>query len=131
MFKKIDVSLVWRAGHPTASEPAPISIEFVTHTPNDLPPNALAYALPYEGVHIRIFWDRINVSPSPRDLLAHVIVHEITHILEGVARHSETGIMKAQFTIGDLSMMKARSFGFTAEDVRLIYNGVDHRNGLI
>jgi hypothetical protein len=31
----------------------------------------------------------------PTFVLAHVLVHEITHILQGIDRHSESGVMKS------------------------------------
>ena len=57
----------------------------------------LAYALPFEGTHIVVFYDRVeecvraDLFPT---LLAYVLVHEITHILQEITRHSATGIMK-------------------------------------
>ena len=38
-------------------------------------------------------------------LLAHVLVHEITHVLEGVDRHTGQGVMKARWTEDDLALM--------------------------
>jgi hypothetical protein len=37
-------------------------------------------------------WNRIEATPSPTKLLAHVMVHEITHILEGVDWHSQRAL---------------------------------------
>ncbi len=34
-------------------------------------------------------------------VLAHVLVHEITHILEGLNEHSQEGIIKARWTFQD------------------------------
>ena len=55
-------------------------------------------------------------------VLARVMVHEITHILQGMSNHSDKGIMKAHW-----NAVEARSLGFTADDVELIYNGMDAR----
>jgi len=60
-------------------------------------------------------------------LLAHVLVHEITHILEGVARHSETGIMKANWTLRDYYDMQTKTLQFASEDVELIHRGLAQR----
>jgi hypothetical protein len=49
-----------------------------------------------------------------------VLVHEITHILQGVDRHSESGIMKAQWTIDDYRAMASKPLSFTPLDVKLI-----------
>jgi hypothetical protein len=54
---------------------------------------------------IVVFYDRIakgsaREGAGPR--LAQVLVHEITHILEGVKRHSGSGVMKARWAEWDL-----------------------------
>jgi hypothetical protein len=128
MFASIGVTLHLKPGHPAQQDADAIMIEFVTNTPATRHPGALAYALPYEGVHIRIFWDRIQPNPAPRQLLAQVMVHEITHILQGIDRHSNAGIMKAQWTREDSGAMKVKPLGFTQEDVDLIYNGMAARS---
>jgi hypothetical protein len=43
-----------------------------------------------------VFYDRLQERGQPNRLpaiLAHVMVHEITHILQGVQRHSKSGVM--------------------------------------
>jgi len=99
-------------------------------TPKDLLPGALAYARPYEGVHIQIFYDRVCNAVRPRAvpyLLAHVLVHEITHILQGSSRHSATGIMKAQWDAADYSQMEQMPLRFASEDIRLIRQALSSR----
>jgi hypothetical protein len=61
-------------------------------------------------------------------LLAHVLVHEITHILQGVARHSETGIMKAHWTPVDYRQMLVHPLPFAPEDVQLLQLSMEHRS---
>jgi hypothetical protein len=100
-------------------------VSFMASTPKAFHPGALAYALPYEGVHIEVFYDRIagadpELVPS---LMANVIVHEITHILQGIDRHSTGGIMKAVWTSSDYTLMKRSQLRFTALDVEMIHNG--------
>jgi hypothetical protein len=97
-------------------------------------PGALAYALPYQGTHIVVFYDRIRrkcseASPSMLPMfLAHVLVHEITHVLQGVSRHSETGVMKACWDNQDFHQMWIKPLPFTALDIYLIDHGIDERN---
>ena len=57
-------------------------------------------------------------------LLAHVLVHEITLILQGVSRHSGEGVMKAQWGQGDFNRMLSKPLEFTSEDVSLIHDGL-------
>ena len=61
---------------------------------------------------------------STTQLLAHVLVHEITHILQGITRHSETGIMKAHWTPEDYEEMQLRPLSFTRKDIELIQIGL-------
>ena len=46
-----------------------------------------------------IFYDRVRkIKPNKIPaVLAHVMVHEVTHILQGICRHSASGVMKAQW----------------------------------
>jgi hypothetical protein len=126
MFAEIGVTLNFRTATPEASETEVIVIEFRDGTPAGLLPGAWANARAYEGVHIRIFWDRLQFRCS-QQLLAHVMVHEITHILQGVSRHSAEGIMNARWTVQERSALERRPLQFTDEDVELIYRGIDAR----
>ncbi len=87
--------------------------------------SALGYSLLREGVHVVIFYNRIQrmdqQSLEPF-LLAHAMAHEITHLLQGIARHSATGVMKAQWDSGDFVEMKRHLLRFTPEDIRIIQN---------
>jgi hypothetical protein len=127
MFAEIGVTLNFRTSVPGASETNVIVIEFVDRTPARLLPGAWAYALPYEGVHIRIFWDRLQRERCSQQLLAHVMVHEITHILQDVARHSAGGVMNLRWTDQERLMLERKPLGFTEADVGLIYRGMDAR----
>ena len=125
MFAVIGISLEWAKGKPAAetSQP-PIIIEVVTRTPPNLMPGSLAYAVPYEGSHITVFIDRIEEMRAPSNVLAHVMVHEITHLLQGIGRHSATGVMKEVWTAGDFGGMRLRPLSFTPLDIDLIYAGL-------
>jgi hypothetical protein len=52
------------------------------------------------------------------------MVHEITHLLQGVTRHSDTGVMKARWTGTDFGGMRVTPLPFTRQDVELIYSGL-------
>jgi hypothetical protein len=127
IFADVGVTINWWRGVPSHPETGAIIIEFATNTRATDHPGGWAYALPYEGVHIRIFWDRIEADPFARQLLAHVMVHEITHILQGIARHSPEGIMKARWSDQDRQTMMRGPLRFTPEDVEMIYQGMEAR----
>jgi hypothetical protein len=128
MFAAIGISLEWAKRKPAGkSSQPPIIIELVTATPENFKPDALAYALPYEGSHITVFVDRIEGMRTPDKVLAHVMVHEITHLLQGFSGHSATGVMKERWTSGDFSGMRWRPLPFTPLDIELIYSGLAQR----
>ena len=105
-------------------------IRFTGDTPATLLPGALASALPYERIHIRVFLDRVKEAVGPGAmpfLLGHVLAHELGHLLQGIDRHSETGVMKAQWDLDDYKRMVSSPLAFTDEDVILIHRGMDGR----
>jgi hypothetical protein len=130
MFAEIDVHIDWRAVNACAGIYNALAVTIADGTPANQLPGALAYALPYEGTHVVVFYDRIkgqvDDSMVPR-LLAHVLVHEITHILQRVGRHSASGVMKARFNEADHFKMKGKGLGFTKEDIDLIHIGLAWR----
>jgi len=140
------VRLKWRIGSAPArhtdlltdctgfSDPAPT----ITVDPN--PPrhragassDALAYTFPYApgGVRIYIYYDKLDQAHpnSPRItgiLLGHVLAHEITHALERIDRHSNSGLMKARWTATDYGEMQIRPLPLADEDRLLIGMGLD------
>lgn len=132
MFNRIGVSIDWQPWSRKCPSEA-IVVKLAGGTPPSLKPGAFAYALPYEGVHIQVFYDRISDTFNKSMLeivLAHVLVHEITHILEGISRHSEHGVMKAKWYTDDLFRMKKGPLEFAPEDVALISRGLAERRSL-
>ena len=133
IFRGAGVNIDWRRGQPPRSEARPkeaIVVEITTKTPQQLEPGALAFARPYEGVHIDVFYDRVQkVNPDSLTefVLAHVLVHEITHILQGISRQSETGVMKAHWNQADYMNMRWEGLPFTEADLELIRVGLAER----
>ena len=126
IFAGIGVKIQWHS--PSNCPAEAIFITFSNDEPASLLPGALAYALPYEGTHIVVFYDRVKSKPSNlSSVLGHAIAHEIAHILQGVTRHSESGLMKANWTGEDYQRMAWKPLPFTDEDVRLIHSGLKVR----
>jgi hypothetical protein len=125
MFADVGISLEWRACEPAGeSSQAPIVVELASGTPQDFKFGVLGYAMPHQGRRVTVFLDRIETMERPEPVLAHVIVHEITHIVQGVCRHSDTGLMKAHWTVRDLFEMRYKPLPFTEEDLMLLYRGL-------
>jgi hypothetical protein len=127
MFSQIGVAIQWRCG---GSRPRNITVRITEATSPGFRPDALAYAEPFQN-HIQVLYNRIeaaapaSVAPA---VLAHVLVHEITHVLEDVSHHSGTGIMKAQWNSDDYHIMASHPLPFAAVDVELIRSGIDVRS---
>jgi len=132
MFAKIRVRLQWH-GPPVCPAGAgdPVFLMLETHTPDAYFPGALGVALPLEGSHAWVFYDRA-LRASPNDaylaaLLAHVMAHEIAHVLQRIIRHSGNGIPKVHWTGTDLGRMVSFPLMFTREDAILIHQGLEER----
>ena len=101
-----------------------IRLEMDAVVPARFGPETLAYALPYaaSGTTIHVFYHRI--MEGHRDLgaevLGHVIAHEIGHVVEGIARHSPEGLMKAHWGLPDYVRMRNQRLSFSTEDVALM-----------
>jgi hypothetical protein len=131
MFATAGVKIEWR--EPRLCPAGAILVSLSEFTPASEHPAALAYALPFEGTHIVLFYDRIQtrsaLDPNERHMiLAHVMVHEITHILQGTDRHSVSGVMKAHWDDLDFTHMRFKPLPFTELDIELIHRGMDERS---
>jgi hypothetical protein len=137
IFAGIHVQLTWTGQTQQVSNPVAASVgepgthdlavEIVPHAPASFSDVALAMAMPYadSGIRIVIFYDRVDPllrghNAPAATILGYVLAHEIAHVLQGVARHSETGIMRARWTDNDFKQMGIRVLMFTAEDIQLI-----------
>lgn len=123
IFAQIGIKLDWghRAHCPKASSGG-IVVHIGQGPPAEVHPGALAYAR-LEEMRIEVFFDRVMTSVEPLvapNLMGHVLAHEIAHVLEGVARHSDEGIMKAHWTSHDYEEMYPRPMQFAPEDVGLL-----------
>ena len=113
-----------------------IEARFAATPPIPVSPGALAYAQPFgdETYAITLLYDRITgvvctgASSEPA-ILAHVLAHEIGHVLQAIDRHSRTGVMKAHWKGPDFADMSAKSWDFTPEDMDLMRRGIDSRAG--
>ena len=108
-----------------------IQIRFTSESPRSVSTNALAFALPYAGGvnAITVIYPRIQAIAGGNrtlelSLLAHVLAHEIGHVLQGTTLHSDTGVMKTQWTGWDYDAMVRRPLDFAPEDAAAIVRGL-------
>jgi hypothetical protein len=137
IMREASVRLEWPHGSPPEQvcEPAPARPVFVIFQSSQhaTPGNnhALAYTYPYADTtpQILINYDLVGPFGAPTSqhtsvLLAHLIAHELTHVLERVSRHSETGLLKSHWTSRDYAEMDRHPLAFGADDIVLIQLGL-------
>lgn len=135
MFGRIGVKIVWKWGKVPAVLAgdqcrAPIAIQFNPGEPPGALRGALAYATPYaaSSAQIHVFPEVIMVHNGNREdvaLLAHVLAHEIGHVLERMNRHSNSGVMQERFSWQEICQMSRRPLSFAADDVEFIHQGLE------
>lgn len=138
MFAAIGVRVEWATGRIELcstlrhKQPVVIRLRIVGLDQKNHPLDTVAYSLPFaRGVKsITVMYDRLEttIQAWPQlgpSLLAHVFVHEITHVLQRTNAHAETGVMKARWTQSDYVEMSRRPLPFTPQDVELIRQGLD------
>ena len=129
MLIGVGVHVEWDTGshsRKNSSVDRRIVVEMSGGTPWNYFEGALGISRPFDGVHVTVFYDRveeIGLGSLKPILLAHVLVHELTHMLEGVDRHSNSGIMKAFWGPDEYYEMTSKPLAFTPEDILLIKNG--------
>jgi hypothetical protein len=144
IFASAGVPLTWKSGTPRKSlrtaadcawRPIEIGVDFVSGPPADTSPDAFARSFPYaeHGFRIEVFVDRLEAAMRLRPLLltghlAYVLAHEITHLLQGIVRHSDTGIMRGRWSEDEYQqMLMARPLPFEPIDISLIQEGMSSR----
>jgi hypothetical protein len=130
IFERIGVRLHRHTGELPAGQNA-FGIRTVEHAPESATAGALAstHLVGALGTEITVYGDRmrrfLGDHSSLREVAAaYVLAHELAHAMQGVARHSESGIMKAQWSRGDYQEMVFHKLAFTATDVALIHFGL-------
>jgi len=143
MFASIGINLQWAHADAEPTTGISVDVELMGDDARDEESWPLAEAFPFAGMtgHITVRYDRVRSSSGgSKDLeptlLGHVLVHEITHVLQCLDRHSEKGVMKAHWNTNDYCEMRWRPLTFTSQDIDLIRLGMqvlrermDHRDG--
>ena len=99
--------------------------------PAEASSGALALAHPFRpDGRIRVFYSRLQ-GYGPKEvrdvMLAYILTHEISHVLQGLERHSATGLMKAGWSREDFMEIVADKLVFDARDIELIKKGINLR----
>jgi hypothetical protein len=128
IYYPIGVRLRWHVRPSCQTSHDLVRITIVDQERPDSPPDAMAYAYPYEGRHVLVMYPRVRRLEcycERNPALGYVLAHEIAHVLEGISRHSASGILKAHWERADYEAMLNGSLWFAKEDVSLIQLGLN------
>jgi len=134
IFGRIDVHVNWHSGElpavPCAGKVC-TGIRLVELAPVSATAGGLASARPYgsSGSLISVYGDRVHALttdlPSLLDaLLAYIFAHELAHVMARSDYHSDTGVLKAQWSHADYAAMVKGRLGFTDLDSDRIHKGM-------
>jgi hypothetical protein len=132
-YAEIGIRVVWRSTrtfHSGCSRrplETRIVVALLSTAPDGITSQALAFSEPYanQGPCVNLVMDRIRpaIANNPRStglLLGNALAHEIGHILQGITRHSDTGMMKARWSPEDIRSLLNGHLHFTAYDAEMI-----------
>ncbi len=135
ILRQAGIKLEWRNSAKACAEPGSgLIISGSITTPIGKSPGVMASASVYEGTHVVVFVDRLKKTFSPDQVatvLGHVLAHEIVHLLQGVDRHSEEGLMKAKWQAEDYAQMGRQPLAIPEGDLQLIREGKSWRKSLV
>ena len=106
-----------------------LTVVFEALAPVQASPEAMAFTNVggAADADVHVFYNRVAGFGGFHDrlyapeLLGNVLAHELTHALEGMARHSSEGLMKAVWSGDDYAKMaRRRPLAFAAEDLELL-----------
>jgi len=127
MFARIGVTIAWYEPNacPVGVDAIQVRLSRDPTSFRNFSYGALAAAHPYARTII-VFVDRVKEVSRDQEVsvMPSVLVHEITHILERIARHSATGVMKAHWNHKDYLAMHREPLAFAQDDIDLIYAGL-------
>lgn len=134
IFSQIGVALTWQEGisNCVQSPRTAVKVRWAKRAPSKSPPGTLAAAHPFDSseslitiyeVPLQQFLNRYANAPDV--VLSYVLAHELAHVMQGLDHHSDSGIMKANWSYGEYYRMLSRNLTFTAEDVKLIHIGLE------
>jgi len=134
MLAAVGVRAVWRIGkpQPNAADGLVVGVRFDEAPLLNYRGVVLARAYPFGGSvrDITVFRNRVLAMAEashvePYKLMAHVLVHEIGHVLERADHHSDTGVMKAHWTPADYEAMAWKPLPFEEEDIAWIHRTLE------
>jgi hypothetical protein len=128
-FAEADIRVEWLSERECKDAPGSIRVMLDAKAPQRFGLATMGYAMPYgSGAAVHIFYDRIREEHRSDFalILGYAMAHEIAHSIEGLARHGERGIMKANWTTDDYYVMRRGRLNFDSQDIELMQLGLRH-----
>lgn len=123
----LNVALISAGSHRDVGTAIVLHLRIADTSDSPVDDDVFGYAHPFAGRdrEILVLWPRISRQQSDAEsVLAHVMAHEVSHVLEGDNWHAKAGIMKGFWTTADLIRMSHKGLPFTPEDAQRIRAGV-------
>ena len=131
------VHVTWTTATPDHSKDRcgpPIILRFSIDDRSASNPRAFAYARPFnpDAGEITVFWEKLGKISARYmcplgNLLAHVLAHEVAHILQARDYHADTGLMRSSWGAVDYFQMMRGHLPFTPVDIQLVHEGMELR----
>jgi len=134
LFEKIGTTVQFRNSRTNQKVGAGLELNMyiAMEAPAGMSSAALGLSHPFrQDGRIEVFYSRIQeYKPVEcRDVvLAYILIHEITHVLEGMQRHAPTGVMKEKWDREDFKKIQAARLQFDPIDVESIREGIEKRS---
>jgi len=138
MFSQIGVNLTWHTGTsdcdrlPGQSVGTAFKIRWAEHAPCTSPAGTLASARPFgaSGTSVTIYEAPLQrflskYANAPELVLAYVLAHELAHVMQRLDHHSDSGILKTNWSYREYYKMLSGTLTFTAQDADLIRAGLE------
>jgi len=134
IFAQVGVNLTWhtRLSDCDGSTWTAFKIRWTADAPFTSGAGALAAAHPFgaSAASITIYEVPLQrflgqYGNAPEVVLAYVLAHELAHVMQGLDRHSDSGILKASWSYSDYYRMLSGALTFTAKDMELIRAGLE------
>lgn len=128
------VRVKWKLGRPTLDrgDRLVIGVAFLGAASMAATSDRLAHSYPFDINERRIAVSHSHIRGMAEaaaldvfKLTANVLAHEIVHILQGLNRHSDTGLMKARWTHAEYRAIDRNPLPLTPEDIALIRQGLE------
>jgi hypothetical protein len=138
IYSDIGIRVLWPTTYPMPAgclkraRYSRIVVDLRMNIPPDSMPKALAFTTlgSTNGACITVLTDRLVTAVqinafATASLIGNVLAHEIGHVLQGSSRHSQIGIMKANWSDRDVMTMATKQLQFTRFDIELIREGLE------